>query len=115
VLRGRASALTIQMPWGSLLHGVLGDDDAVLAGVAALLAPGATATALLSLVERDRVGAIPGADRLAAGYARHGLALVEARPATAAELAESASSWAKRLRAGNGARPVTLLRLQAPS
>jgi 16S rRNA (adenine(1408)-N(1))-methyltransferase len=90
---------------------VLGGDDAVLAGVAALLAPGAEATALVSVVPRDGVPPVPPADVLAAAYARHGLRLLEARPATPAEVAASGSSWAKRLRAGVP-RPVTLLRLQ---
>jgi 16S rRNA (adenine(1408)-N(1))-methyltransferase len=89
---------------------VLGRDDAVLAGVAALLAPGATATALVSVVPRDGAPAVPAAGELAAAYAPHGLRLVEARPATPAEVAASGSSWAKRLRAGTAARPVTLLR-----
>jgi hypothetical protein len=82
---------------------VLGHDDAVLAGVAALLAPGGSATVLFSVVERDGVPAI--ADDLAAAYARHGL-VVRSRPATPADLGVR-SSWAKRLRAGSAARPVT--------
>ena len=82
----------------------------MLAGAARLLAPGATGTVLLSVVPRDGLPAIPAPADLAAVYARHGLRLVEARPATAAEVAASGSSWAKRLRAGR-ARPVTLLRL----
>jgi 16S rRNA (adenine(1408)-N(1))-methyltransferase len=90
---------------------VLGGDDAVLAGVAALLAPGAEATALVSVVARDGVPPLPPADALAAAYAGHGLRLLEARPATPEEVAASGSSWAKRLRAG-AARPVTLLRLR---
>jgi 16S rRNA (adenine(1408)-N(1))-methyltransferase len=110
-LRGVAGALTITFPWGSLLRGVLGADDAVLAGVAALLAPGAQATALVSVVPRDGVPPVPAADRLAAAYAAHGLALVEARPAEPAEVAASGSSWAKRLGAETS-RPVTLLRLR---
>ena len=61
---------------------------------------------------RDGVPAVPAAAELATAYARHGLELVEARPATGAEVAASGSSWAKRLRAGS-ARPVTLLRLRA--
>jgi 16S rRNA (adenine(1408)-N(1))-methyltransferase len=109
-LRARAHSLTITFPWGSLLRGVLGHDDAVLAGVAALLAPGSTARVLVSVVPRDGVPEIPPDDRLAAAYAAHGLELLEARPATAEEVAASGSSWAKRLRAG-AARPVTLLRL----
>jgi hypothetical protein len=87
---------------------VLGQDDEVLAGVAQLLAPGATATALVSVVPRDGLPAMPEPRELEEAYGRQGLT-VETRPATAAEVAGSASSWAKRLRAPQD-RPVTLLR-----
>jgi hypothetical protein len=53
---------------------------------------------------------VPPPEELAAAYARHGLELRECRPATAAEVRGSGSSWAKRLRAG-AERPVTLLRI----
>ena len=92
---------------------MLGHDDAVLAGVAALLAPGAEGTALVSVVPRDGVPPVPPAAELAAVYARHGLELVEARPARPDEVATSGSSWAKRLRAGT-ARPVTRLTMRQP-
>lgn len=108
MLCGRADALTVHFPWGSLLRGVLGHDDAALAGVALLLAPGAVATALVSVTARDGVPPLAAAGALAAAYARHGLELVAARAATAEEIAVSRSSWAKRLRAG-AARPVTRL------
>jgi 16S rRNA (adenine(1408)-N(1))-methyltransferase len=88
---------------------VLGRDEAVLAGIARLAAPGASITTLVSVVPRDGVPAIPPDGELATAYARHGLRLVEARPATPDEIAASGSSWAKRLRAGR-ARPATLLR-----
>jgi 16S rRNA (adenine(1408)-N(1))-methyltransferase len=104
-----AGEITINFPWASLLRGVLGRDETVLAGVAALAAPGATVSALVSVVPRDGVPPVPAAGELAAAYARHGLELVEARRATAAEVAASGSSWAKRLRAGSD-RPVTLLK-----
>lgn len=103
-----ADEITVNFPWASLLRGVLGRDDAVLAGIARLAAPGASIRALVSVVPRDGVPEVPPADELGAAYARHGLRLVEARPATAGEVAASGSSWAKRLRAG-AARPVTLL------
>ena len=90
---------------------MLGRDDTVLAGIAALLAPEGEGAVLLSVVPRDGVPAVPPPGELAAAYARHGLELVEARPATLAEVAASGSSWAKRLRAGT-ARPVTRLRLR---
>jgi 16S rRNA (adenine(1408)-N(1))-methyltransferase len=101
--------MTINFPWASLLRGVLGGDEAVLAGIARLAAPGASISSLVSVVPRDGVPAVPPEGELAAAYARHGLRLVEARPATADEIAASGSSWAKRLRAGR-ARPATLLR-----
>ena len=86
----------------------------MLAGIARLLAPGAAGTVLVSAVARDGVPPIPRADQLGAVYARHGLSLLEARPATLTEVEGSGSSWAKRLGAGT-ARPVTLLRLRSAS
>jgi 16S rRNA (adenine(1408)-N(1))-methyltransferase len=112
-LHGVAGSLTVNFPWGSLLRGLLGRDDAVLAGVARLMAPGAMGTVMLSVVPRDGVPPLPPAHELAAAYARHELDLVDVRPATPDEVAGSGSSWAKRLRAGRE-RPVTLLRLRAP-
>jgi hypothetical protein len=85
----------------------------VLSGVAQLLAPGAEATALVSVIPHDGLPPIPAPEELAAAYARHRLELADSRPASASEVAGSLSSWAKRLRAGT-ARPVTLLRLRAP-
>lgn len=105
-LSGLADEITVNFPWASLLRGVLGRDEAVLAGIARFAAPGASITALVSVVPRDGVPGVPEEDELAGAYARHGLDLVSARPATTAEVAASGSSWAKRLRAG-AARPVT--------
>jgi hypothetical protein len=80
----------------------------VLAGVAELLAPGAEAVVLVSVVPRDGLPAIPAAGDLSGAYARHSLELVDVREATGEEITASRSSWAKRLGAG-AARPVTLL------
>ena len=102
----------MHFPWGSLLRGVLGHDDAALAGIALLLAPGAAGLVLLSVVPRDGVPAFPLPGTLSAAHARHRLELVEARAATQDEVVASHSSWAKRLHAGT-ARPVALLRLRA--
>jgi 16S rRNA (adenine(1408)-N(1))-methyltransferase len=114
VLHGVAGSLTVNFPWGSLLRGLLGEDDEVLAGVAALMAPGACGTVLLSVVARDGMPPVPPVGVLGAVYARQELELVELRPASAEEVAGSGSSWAKRLRAGRD-RPVTLLRLRRPA
>ena len=111
-LQGLAGSLTVNFPWGSLLRGLLGEDDAVLGGVARLMAPGAEGTVLLSVAARDGVRPVPPRASLGVAYARHGLDLVEMRRATPEEVGASGSSWAKRLRAGRD-RPVTLLRLRA--
>lgn len=113
-LRGLAGSLTVHFPWGSLLRGLLGEDDAVLAGVARLMAPGAEARVLLSVTPRDGMPTVPPRASLQAAYQRQGLDLVDMRPATPEEVAGSGSSWAKRLRAGRE-RPVTLLRLRPGS
>jgi 16S rRNA (adenine(1408)-N(1))-methyltransferase len=111
-LHGLAESLTVNFPWGSLLRGLLGEDDAVLSGVARLMAPGGEGAVLLSVVPRDGMPPVPPPASLAPTYARHGLDLAEMRQATPEEVAASGSSWAKRLRAGRE-RPVTLLRLRA--
>jgi hypothetical protein len=84
----------------------------VLAGVARLMAPGAEGRVLMSVVPRDGMPPVPPRCELAPAYERHGLGLVEMRPATPEAVAASGSSWAKRLRAGRE-RPVTLLRFRA--
>ena len=111
-MHGLAGSLTVHFPWGSLLRGVLGHDDAVLAGIEKLLAPGAEATALVSVVPSDNAPAVPPAGALARAYGRTSLALLEARAATPSEIEASHSSGAKRLRSGSE-RPVTLLRARA--
>jgi 16S rRNA (adenine(1408)-N(1))-methyltransferase len=111
-----ADAVTVHFPWGSLLAGVLGGDDGtVAAGLARITHPGAWVTVVLSVTDRERALDLPAPDTalaptLAARYAAHGLALTEWRPATRPEIAETRSTWAKRLGAGTR-RPVWLLRL----
>lgn len=109
-LDGRADEVRIQFPWGSLLRGLVDVDDAIIAPMVRLCAPGASITALISVVERDHAGA--AFDPAVAGpmFRRSGLELVEARYASAAEIGSSRSSWARRLGAGER-RPVTLVRL----
>jgi 16S rRNA (adenine(1408)-N(1))-methyltransferase len=115
-LDGRADALTVHFPWGSLLRGLLDADAAIVAGIARITRPGATVTLLLSVTEHDRsVGRVSLDERtftsLAPSYAAHSLLLREARPATADDLARAHSTWAKRLGAGRD-RPVWLVRFQ---
>lgn len=115
-LAGRADLVTVTMPWGSLLHGILGLDPATapaLAGVAATLRPGARLEVLVSVVPSDRIRSL---DRLtlahrpivADAWLAADLRLDRMLPATRDDLLASGSSWARRLTAGgrSGARPV---------
>ncbi len=122
-LHGLAAAVRVHFPWGSLLSGLVGGQDVgrdggqdgVVAGLARIARPGGTVTAVLSVSERERGLGLPVLDALlapglAARCARQGLTLTEWRPATEAELAETRSSWAKRLGAG-ARREAWVLRL----
>jgi 16S rRNA (adenine(1408)-N(1))-methyltransferase len=114
-LAGVCSLVTVSFPWGSLPRGVVGQAPAVACGIAGLIEPGGCLEILVSVTERDRVAGVPALearerDRLAGAWAGAGLELVTLRPASAAEVAASRSSWARRL----GERPVWRLSLQRP-
>lgn len=108
-LRGIAGRVTVNLPWGSLLRGALALDPHAAAGIAALLKEGGTAQLLVAPNARDRLAAdIDVEARLAGGalaadWRTHGLALVEAREATPAELATLRTTWARRLQLGTTA------------
>jgi 16S rRNA (adenine(1408)-N(1))-methyltransferase len=111
-LLGVAEELTMLFPWGSLLRGALAVDDEAAAGIASLLRPGASAAAFVSMAPRDGLSLAsldePGAaEALAGRWACHGLRLESLRPATAAEVRATGSTWARRLKAGEPAgRPA---------
>jgi 16S rRNA (adenine(1408)-N(1))-methyltransferase len=106
-LEAVADDVRVTFPWGSLLRGVLGVDAAALGGIARVAKVGAEIRALVSVTERDGLGLNAHVDPSV--YDACGLRIIEARPATENEIAETNSTWAKRLRAGV-ARPVTLVR-----
>ena len=113
-LDGLADAVTVHFPWGSLLRGLLRADPAAMAGLTRIMRPGATLSMLLSSTDRDRGAGVeplqePAVRALAGSYAAWGLAVSEARPATAADVAAAHSTWGKRLGAG-ARRPAWLLR-----
>jgi 16S rRNA (adenine(1408)-N(1))-methyltransferase len=112
-LDGLADRVTVHFPWGSLLRGLLTADPAIMGGLARTLRPGATLTLLVSATDRDRgagVGPVgeAGLATLADAYAAHGLVVTRVRPATAADVAASRSTWGRRLGAGDR-RPAWLL------
>jgi 16S rRNA (adenine(1408)-N(1))-methyltransferase len=101
-LAGRASLVTVLFPWGSLLRGCVGLDDAAACGVAGLVAPGGVLELLLAPAERDGLAGVPTSEGAVIEAARrtfeaHGLEVVVARTATPAEIAGTGSSWARRL------------------
>ena len=118
-LGGVADEVTIAFPWGSLLRGILALDDAPARGIAALMAPGATAVATFSVEDRDRL-ALPSLESaeerptLAERWSCLGLDVCSLRPAKRDELAAMPSTWARRLAAGRD-RSAWRLELQARS
>jgi 16S rRNA (adenine(1408)-N(1))-methyltransferase len=113
-LVGAAHLVTVRFPWGALLRGCLGEDEAVAAGVAALVAPGGRLELTLAPAARDRLDGLPiepaGVAAAAIGaFERLGLDTLDARPANDAEVA---TSWGRRLLRNGGSgrerRPVTI-------
>ena len=79
--------VTVTFPWGSLLRGVLGLDGCVLAGIAALPAPGGRLEILASVVPSDRIEGISSLDpswepAICQAWAAVGIDLVSMRLAT---------------------------------
>jgi 16S rRNA (adenine(1408)-N(1))-methyltransferase len=103
---GRANLVTMSFPWGSLLRGTLGLDARAAAGISAIVAPGGSVEALVSVMDRDAasLGTDPldESDGAAIGSRStpHGLDLVTFEPASPAAVAASGSTWGRRLRAG---------------
>ena len=112
-LIGVAELVTVVFPWGSLLRGVVGLDEAVASGVARLVAPGGSLELLLAPSRRDGLEEVAGwatdthelAHGVARAFDRHGLQVVIARAATDEDIGASGSTWAKRLLStGSGGR-----------
>jgi 16S rRNA (adenine(1408)-N(1))-methyltransferase len=97
-----ADEVAVHFPWGSLLRGILAADRAVLSPLAMLLRPQAQLRLLLSATRRDGYADVTPARMadLAGAYEANGLQLLTVRAASAEDLLESHSSWAKRLRVG---------------
>jgi 16S rRNA (adenine(1408)-N(1))-methyltransferase len=114
-LADAASLVTITMPWGSLLRGVIGQDAPVLRGIASIVAPGGRVEILVSVVPSDNVEGLVLLDmdagaQIASAWAALGLELVSMRPASNGDLVAARSAWARRL----GDRSVWRLELVRP-
>lgn len=106
-LAGVASLVTITLPWGSLLRGVLGRDRSVIRGIASIMSPAGRVEVLASVTSADHIPGLETLDASAAAaigdaWRAVGLELGGLRPATRDDMAGLRSSWARRL----GDRPV---------
>ena len=109
-LLGVADEVRILFPWGSLLRGVLGADEWVAGGIAALARPGGRVSAIVSVTSRDGLDGIATLDptRLVgiAAARRSGLRLTAAQQVDADHVRATRSTWGRRLLGGGANRPV---------
>jgi len=122
-LTGAADAVTVVLPWGSLLAAVARPSVEDLKRIRGLCRPHAALTVVVSIdpvrdrAEADRLG-LPGLDQahldgaLAAGYAAAGFVVDSGRPVPPGELASWPSTWARRLANGRP-RAVHLIEARA--
>jgi 16S rRNA (adenine(1408)-N(1))-methyltransferase len=103
-LAGLAATIDVILPWGSLLDGILGENQAVLRGITSLLTPDGRVHAVASMAPRDHADGGTRADLdptvIAAAWAAAGLEIRSMVPLTPAQAAAVPSSWARRLRLG---------------
>lgn len=101
-LAGCASLVTIALPWGSLLRGLLAADPQLVDAMKACLRPVGEVQILLSATDRDSAASSTLVDdrdaaRLASAFEVAGLRIVEWRPADASDVYALSSGWGRRL------------------
>lgn len=103
-LASSADLVTVVLPWGSLLRGVLDADAAIAQGLCNLLRP--DGELLLFLSEIDQ----PAVDDLLERLVARGLRSLEVREAVEWDVRTLSSGWARRLGIP-GSRPAWIIRL----
>jgi 16S rRNA (adenine(1408)-N(1))-methyltransferase len=116
-LIGLADEVRILFPWGSLLRGVLGRDERVARGIAALARPGARVTATVSVTPADGIGGIAALDMAAIADVGHdlraaGLRVTGSHRIDREEVRTTRSSWGRRLLGTSDDRPVWRLEFE---
>ena len=116
VLAGTVDRLTIALPWGSLLRGVLAPDETLLRAVAETLKPDGQLEVLISATERDSAAGTTlitpaDAEDLARRLTAAGMAVVQFRPADSSDVDRLSSAWARRLGIP-GRRPAWIYELR---
>ena len=103
-LAGRADLVTVVLPWGSLLRGILDADEVIVLGLREILRVNGELLLFLSEIDRSQV------DALVSRF--EGFEPIEVREATESDAAALSSGWARRLGIP-GSRPAWIARLQA--
>jgi 16S rRNA (adenine(1408)-N(1))-methyltransferase len=98
---GRADAVNVTLPWGSLLRATVAGDGPFATEIARTLRPGGRVRVVVSVEERDRAAIGSEADgeliALVDALEAVGLETLERRPVNAVDMSAIRSSWAKRL------------------
>lgn len=107
-LEGRCNQIFINLPWGSLMRGIIEADDTVLGNLAKLAADDAHLRIVLNTRVFDdpvpldvqglpEVTLVYAQTVLVPAFSRHGFTLTDARFLAPEELIDLATTWAKRL------------------
>jgi predicted RNA methylase len=109
-LHSLADHVTINFPWGSLVEGLLENDAALMASLAAVLRPNATLEVRLNGGALSEAGwsLEAGADRVQDVLAVNGFNVRQHAILHASELKSIPTTWAKRLAFGRDPRAVYL-------
>ncbi|MGH2531517.1 MAG: class I SAM-dependent methyltransferase [Thermomicrobiales bacterium] len=109
-LHGLASRVTINFPWGSLLHGLLAGDDGLLAGLRAVGRGGASLEVNLNAGALDEAGwpLDDGARQVAAVLKRSDFAVRPPRAMERDDLRGYPTTWAKKLAFGRDPRAIQI-------
>jgi 16S rRNA (adenine(1408)-N(1))-methyltransferase len=98
-----ADRVTIALPWGSLMRGLLVPDATLLSKIGDVLKPGGELELLLSATDRDAAAAGATLDddmdlaHLADAYAAAGVHVIECRTADQSDVDRLSSGWGRRL------------------
>lgn len=110
-LDGIAERISILLPWGSLLGGLLGSEPGVIEGLAGIARPAAELEIYLNVAALAEAGweLLPGAEQVRRMLPAAGFEPGEIESLSVAELRRLPSSWARRLAAGPEPESVRIL------
>lgn len=125
-LRGIADEVFVTLPWGSLMRGIILGEDAIIAGVTSVCAPGARVRIVLNtrifddpvpVEARDLPEVTPeyARETIAPALRRHGLRMVQADWMDPDDVTRLDTSWAKRLSQRRPPRSVVIEATREPA